>query len=139
MHGLTHREVGDFTNAYVFLFETSNASQGKIRGPFTEDLIKYSSPDKFYTALVNYDKEHGTQIIYGAPCEISERVARHTLSVTSVIDGFNKVQKTRVVNVTARDNVGVGGVEVGEFKMGNVPSYNEIMEKGIGYYLLDVE
>ena len=139
MHGLTHREVGDYTNAYVFLFETSNASQGKIRGPFTEELIKYSSPDKFYTALVNYDKEHGTQIIYGAPCEISERVARHTLSITSVIDGFNKVQKTRVVNVTARDNVGVGGVEVGEFKMGNIPSYNEIMDNGVGYYLLDVE
>ncbi len=43
MRGLTHRELGDYTNAYAFLCETSNASQGKYRGAFTDDLITYYS------------------------------------------------------------------------------------------------
>ena len=140
MHGLTHREVGDYTNAYVFLFETSNASQGKIRGAFTEDLIKYSSPDKFYEALVKYDEENETKNIYGAPVEISERVARHVLSIESVIKGFNQIKTTRTVNVTGRNNVGEGGVYVGELVVvdGTIPQYNEILDNGVGAYLLDV-
>lgn len=139
MHGLTHREVGDYTNAYVFLFETSNASQGKIRGAFTEDLIKYSSPDKFYEALVKYDKEHGTSNIYGEPVEISERVARHVLSFESVITGFNQIKTTRTVDKTGRDNIGVGGEFVGEMILeeGSIPSYYDLVKYGVGYYLLD--
>ncbi|MBQ7275658.1 MAG: hypothetical protein IJS58_00265 [Bacilli bacterium] len=141
MHGLTHREVGDYTNAYVFLFETSNASQGKIRGAFTEDLIKYSAPDKFYEALVKYDEEHDTSNIYGAPVEISERVARHVLSFESVITGFNKIKTTRVVTQTGRDNVGDGGVYVGEMILeeGTVPSYYDLIKYGVGNYLLDID
>ena len=128
-------------NAYVFLFETSNASQGKLRGAFTEDLITYNKKDKFYEAAVAYDEKNGTQLIYGRPVSIDERVARHTLSVVSVIEGFNKVGLTRTVSVTGRDNVGVGGVNVGEFKLvdGCIPSYRNIMDNGCGYYLLDVE
>ena len=141
MHGLTHRELGDYTNAYVFLFETSNASQGKLRGAFTEDVSTYSKKDKFYEAAVAYDEKNGTQLIYGRPVSIDERVARHTLSVVSVIEGFNKVGLTRTVSITERDNVGVGGVNVGEFKLvdGCIPTYRNIMDNGCGYYLLDVE
>lgn len=137
MHGLTHRELGDFTNAYVFLFETSNASQGKLRGAFTEDLITYYKKDKFYEAAVSYDEEHGTQLIYGRPCSIDERVARHTLSIMSIVDGFNKIGVTRTVQTTKRDNVGVGGVTVGELKISNIPTYENIYTNGVGKYLLD--
>lgn len=140
MHGLTHRELGDYTNAYVFLFETSNASQGKLRGAFTEDLITYYKKDKFYEAAVSYDEKNGTELIYGRPVSIDERVARHTLSIVSIINGFNQVKETRTVSVTGRDNVGVGGVSVGEFKLvdGSIPTYADIIKNGAGYYLLDV-
>ena len=140
MHGLTHRELGDYTNAYVFLFETSNASQGKLRGAFTEDLITYSKKDKFYEAAVAYDEANGTELIYGRPVSINERVARHTLSIVSVIEGFNKIGVTRTVSVTGRNNVGEGGVTVGEFKFkdGSIPAYSDIVSNGAGYYLLDV-
>jgi len=139
MHGLTHRELGDYTNAYVFLCETSNASQGKIRGAFTEELIKYTSPDKFYEALVQYDEKNGTELIYGEPVDISTRVARHTLSIVSIIKCFNELGTTRKVAVTQRDNVGVGGDYVGSFILDNIPTYTDITTKGIGYYLLDPE
>ena len=124
----------------MFLFETSNASQGKLRGAFTEDLITYYKKDKFYEAAVAYDEKNGTELIYGRPVSIDERVARHTLSIVSIINGFNQVKETRTVSVTGRDNVGVGGVSVGEFKLvdGSIPTYCDIMAHGAGYYLLDV-
>lgn len=137
MHGLTHRELGDYTNAYVLLFETSNASQGKLRGAFTEDLITYYKKDKFYEGAVQYDKENGTSIIVGAPVSIDERVARHTLSIQAAIKAFNVKKTTRVVNVTQRDNVGVGGEMIGDFIVENIPSYLDVLNNGVGYHLLD--
>ena len=140
MHGLTHRELGDYTNAYVFLFETSNASQGKLRGAFTEDLITYYKKDKFYEAAVAYDEANGTELIYGRPVSLDERVARHTLSILSIVNGFNALGVTRTVSVTGRDNAGVGGEVVGELKLVDncIPAYSDIIKNGAGYYLLDV-
>lgn len=140
MHGLTHRELGDYTNAYVFLFETSNASQGKLRGAFTEDLITYYKKDKFYEAAVEYDEKNGTELIYGRPVSIDERVARHTLSILSIINGFNAIGVTRTVSVTERGNAGAGGEVVGELKLVEncIPAYSDIIKNGAGYYLLDI-
>lgn len=142
MHGLTHRELGDFTNAYVFLFETSNAAQGKLRGAFTEDLITYAKPDKFYEAAVAYDEANGTEIIYGRPCSINERVARHTLSVLNVIEGFNTNCVTRTVSVADASRsayVGTGGEYIGKFIVSGIPGYGDIYTNGVGNYLLDIE
>ena len=58
MHGLTHRELGDYTNAYCFLFETSCAAIGRIHGAFTDELVTYyDHNDKFYEYLASLDKE----------------------------------------------------------------------------------
>ena len=40
LHGLTHRELGDYTNTYALLMETGNPSQGRLRGYTDEDLVK---------------------------------------------------------------------------------------------------
>ena len=118
LHGLTHRELGDFTNTYAFLCETSNASQGKIRGKFTEDLI-VSGEDKFYV------KAEELGLLYAAPVNIKERVARHTLSILSIINAYNDEGKTRL------------GETTGSFELENIPSYVEIYDNGVGYYLHD--
>src|SRR5699024_9282682 len=89
LHGLTHRELSDFTNAYVFLAESSNASQGKLRGKFTSDLI-ITGEDKFY----EWADQLG--LLYAAPVHINERVARHTITVTSIVDAFNNSGTTRL-------------------------------------------
>lgn len=90
MRGLTHRELGDYTNTYAFLCETSNASQGKIRGAFTDGLITYSKTDPFYEYLAELDKKNKDgRILYARPVSIDERVARHTCSILSLISGFN--------------------------------------------------
>ena len=89
LHGLTHREIGDATNALVFLAETSNASQGKIRGAFKESLITYTEEDKFYEKAKELT-ENGKQILYGYPIEISERVARHSFTILELILNYNR-------------------------------------------------
>lgn len=117
LHGLSHRELGDYTDTLVFLCETSNASQGKFRGAFTEDLI-LQGKDKFY------EKADQLGLLYASPTNINERVARHTFTIMALIDGYNKKMKTN---------------ELGELIITNIPSYNDILTNGIGHYLLKVE
>lgn len=38
-HGLTHRELGDFTDTMALLMETANASQGRLRGATSIDQV----------------------------------------------------------------------------------------------------
>lgn len=115
LHGLSHRELGDFTDTLAFLCETSNASQGKIRGKFTEDLI-LSGNDKFY------QQAEKLGVLYAAPVHINERVARHSLSILSILEAYNDIY---------------GNGELGKFIVNNIPEYEDIMNNGIGYYLLD--
>ncbi len=115
LHGLSHRELGDFTDTLAFLCETSNASQGKIRGKFIEDLI-LSGNDKFY------QKAEKLGVLYAAPVHINERVARHSLSILSILEAYNDIY---------------GNGELGKFIVNNIPEYEDIMSNGIGYYLLD--
>lgn len=74
-HGLTHRELGDFTDAYALLMETANASQGRLRGKTSFDQI-IGGQDKCY------EKSEKLGMLY-VPWEatgghpIEERVGRH--------------------------------------------------------------
>ena len=85
LHGLTHRELGDYTDTLALLCETSNAAQGKIRGEFTEDLI-VTGEDIFYDKAAELD-----DVIYGEPTSLDERVARHTHSIFLLIDAYNEL------------------------------------------------
>ena len=141
MHGLTHRELGDYTNAYVFLAETSNASQGKLRGAFTENLITYYETDKFYEFAASLDEKHGTKLLYARPVSLDERVARHSFTIMSIIEGFNKKAdcRSRLVTVTARaDQQGKGGEYLGELIITGMPKYVDYINNGVGYYLKDL-
>jgi len=46
-HGLTHRELGDFTDTMAILMETANASQGRLRGRTSQKQVM-GGQDKFY-------------------------------------------------------------------------------------------
>lgn len=134
LHGLTHRELGDYTNAFVLLCETSNASQGKLHGVFTDGLITYDKKDTYYEYAAGIPG-----MLYAAPVSINERVARHVLSVMSIIEAFNQSGgNTRAVNVTKLPGDKKESVHVGDFIISNIPSYVQIMDKGVGYYLHDL-
>lgn len=150
LRGLTHRELGDFTNAYVFLFETSNASQGKLHGAFHPELIAYENgyQDKFYdwawrqTQLNKLSAgKAGIKLLEAPAASISERVARHTDSISSVIDAFNVKCKTRETYSEFTQYTFLGaqpeaGVEVGKLLISGIPAYEDIFVQGVNSFLL---
>jgi hypothetical protein len=129
LHGLSHRELGDYTDTLALLCETSNAAQGKIRGAFTEDLI-VTGEDKFY------DKADELGIIYAKPVSLTERVARHTLTICEILNAYNEEYSYGQHGSLANFLDG-RRLNEGMFSISNIPSYDEIMEKGVGYYLAD--
>lgn len=115
LRGLTHRELGDYTDTLVFLCETSNASQGKLRGEFHEDLI-VTGEDKFYKRA----DELG--LLFATPVHLNERVARHATTILALIDGYNFLYN--------RNNE-----EGKSLIVNNIPSFVEITTNGVGNYL----
>lgn len=78
LHGLSHREWGDYTDAVPLLMECANASQGRLRGA-TNEALALTGKDKCYVLsqklgflYVPYDET-------GHPIE--ERVGRHLQGV----------------------------------------------------------
>lgn len=81
LRGLTHRELGDFTDTLPVLMETPNASQGRLRGRTDEALVLtgidpwYVKARKLGRLFVPYDEK-------GHPLE--ERVGRHLAGLSEL-------------------------------------------------------
>lgn len=163
--GLTHRELGDHTNTLAFLCETSNASQGKIRGAFTEDLITYYKADKFYeeswniTVAANKGEESAIKLLYAKATNIDERVARHVATAISIMVAYNlgidkptksfasfdSDRQQHLVNCGKFDleldldgePIGLGNSDNGDSSLGTL--FDLINKNHIGYYLHDPE
>lgn len=114
LRGLTHRELGDFTDTYAILMETVNPAQGRLRGKTNEDLVvtgvdpTYVKAQKLGRLFVPFDEKGHS---------LDERVSRHVGSVVELIKvmGENEPEKEIVIE--------------------NVPTISEIKENGIGNYL----
>lgn len=114
LHGLTHRELGDYTNTLALLMETANASQGRLHGATSSEMI-VTGKDKFYTRAGRYG---ALTVEYGEDgISISERCARHLTAL----------------NAFANNYMG----DAGTICLGDFPGYEEILENGIGSYLAD--
>ena len=118
LHGLTHRELGDYTNTYAVLMETTNASQGRLRGKTDENLVltgkdpTYVKAQKIGRLFVPYDEN-------GHPIE--ERVGRHLTGVIQhiIVMGENEPDKEIIIE--------------------GLPSYEDLQKNGVGVYLKEVK
>ena len=118
LHGLTHRELGDYTNTYAVLMETANASQGRLRGKTDESLVltgkdpTYVKAQKIGRLFVPYDEN-------GHPIE--ERVGRHLTGVVQhiIVMGENEPDKEIIIE--------------------GLPSYEDLQKNGVGAYLKEVK
>lgn len=113
--GLSHRELGDYTDAAPFLMETSNPSMGRLRGATSTSLVLDGLSDNYKKV-----KESGAlRIAYreerGEP--ISHRVGRHITGVLELVNSYNMLHPDNTILIDG------------------LPTYNEIIEKGVGYYL----
>ena len=93
-HGLTHRELGDYTNTMAILMETANASQGRLRGASGESQA-IGGLDKFYVIeqklgmlAVPFDE-------LGHPIE--ERVGRHLQGVYEYTMAYNSANPDKEI------------------------------------------
>ena len=114
LHGLTHRELGDFTNTMALLMETANASQGRLHGRIDSDLV-VTGKDKFYARAATYG---AVTVPYDeSGISISERCARHLACITQFAEQYQFVGDGSAIS------------------LGDMPSYKEILKNGIGHYL----
>ncbi len=113
-HGLIHREMGDNTGARVLLFESAGALQGRLRGATNAELI-LKSVDPFYIKAGELGKLRVPFPKEGIPLEI--RTGRHLAGIAAVCRTMGDFEPERAIAYS------------------NIPSYAELQEHGIGFYL----
>lgn len=87
LRGLTHRELGDYTDTIPLLMETANASQGRLRGE-TSERLALTGQDKAYVyaeslgfLYVPYDEKGHS---------IEERVGRHLQGIIEFTKAYSQ-------------------------------------------------
>jgi len=118
LRGLSHRELGDHTNAYPLLFEVANPSQGRLRGKASEELI-LTGIDKFYLAAAKRGELFVDYTDKGYPLDL--RVARHSAALLATVEAWNLLFFDKPILLEG------------------VPSYDEILAQGIGSFLRPTE
>ena len=113
LHGLSHREVGDWSDAASYLVEVAEPMLDRIRGITDEELLM-SGKDRFVMMA-------GDRGLLYAPIDengwpIEKRVARHVAVATKIIEVNNTVNPDQTILIEG------------------IPTYEEIMENGLAPY-----
>ena len=116
LRGLTHREIGDFTESFAVLMETPEPFIDKFVGPMTEALM-LTGKDEFMQVAADrgllyadYNIKTGASLDY--------RVGRHLGGAAEIIKQMGEFYPAKQIGVTW-------------------PTYAEVMEKGVGAFLHD--
>lgn len=116
LHGLSHREIGDHSDAISLLFEAPEPFLDATRG-ITGERQLLEGKDEFVVKA----GEHGLLFSpideNGWPIEV--RVGRHTSAVLQTMESWNEFYPGK------------------EIICGSVPRYDDLLEKGVGAYLRD--
>ena len=118
LHGLSHREVGDFSDAISLLFEAPEPFLDATRGKTTREQL-LTGKDEFVVKA----GEHGLlfEKIDENGWHIDVRVGRHTSAILQTMESWTE------------EHAGKGIVCL------NVPQYAEVIENGVGFYLKNPE
>ena len=112
--GLSHREWGDQLGIAAILMETANTVQGRYHGKLTPDAV-IDGKDKIYTEAA----AHGLLAVdfppEGIPLKV--RVGRHLAALQKFFEVWNGYHADKLIEI------------------GNIPDFQEITEKGIGFFL----
>ncbi|NJD19489.1 MAG: succinylglutamate desuccinylase [Gemmatimonadetes bacterium] len=116
LHGLSHREVGDFSAAVSLLFEAPEPFLDATRGRTTREQL-LTGKDEFVVkagqAGLLFEKIDEN----GWPIDV--RVGRHTSAVLQTLEAWTELNPERPISVTG------------------VPRYAEVIELGVGHWLRD--
>ena len=118
LHGFSHREIGDFTNAFAILSEVVNPLQGAVHGKITAQTV-LDGQDKFYDKL----RENGNLAVkwneFGEPLDY--RVGRNLSVIYYLAVAWTDLNPDKPIAFE------------------NVPRLDDLMENGIGAYLHPAE
>ncbi len=110
LHGLTHRELGDHTEALAVLMETANPSQGRLRGKMNPDLV-VSGQDKMYAKVAGSKRLFVEFDEKGHP--LTERVSRHLAGIEEFLKAYSEAHPShpiRAVNFPSPEAILSGGL-----------------------------
>jgi hypothetical protein len=115
LHGLSHREFGDYTKAEAVLTESPNPAMGRLRGRTGEDLVvdghdpNYVRAARLKRLFVSFDEQ-------GWP--LKTRVARNLAAIEELINAYSELHPEAPIEVE------------------NIPEYKDVIARGLGAYLL---
>jgi hypothetical protein len=114
--GLSHREIGDYSNVLPFLLEAPIPFLDQPTGPKTVDLLLYGK-DPF---LLSLSKQNRLFVPYDENgWSIDQRVGQHTSVILEVMHQWTRKNPDSPIVVSG------------------VPKYADVCDFGVGYYLLD--
>lgn len=112
-HGLTHREVGDYTDTYAVLMEAANITFGRLRGRTTVDSI-LNGQDDFYVWGAKLGRLFIPFTEEGWP--LNTRIARHVTTTITLVKALGDMHPEKEVLIQ------------------NIPDYYELVENAQKYY-----
>ena len=116
LRGLTHRELGDFTDTYALLMEVGNPVQGRLRGYTDEDLI-LTGEDPCYAIAQDLGLLYVDYSSGDFPIEL--RVGRHLAGLEAFVEAYNN-------NSEESDQIIISGI----------PAFDEMVNGYLGDFLL---
>jgi len=116
--GLSHREIGDYSDTLPFLLEAPLPFLDQPTGPKTVDLL-LDGKDPFLLSLSKKKKLFVSYDETGWPME--KRVGQHCSVILEVIRQFSRKFPDKAI------------------KLRNVPRYADVVKNGVGHYYRDPE
>ncbi|MGE5588231.1 MAG: succinylglutamate desuccinylase [Clostridia bacterium] len=116
LHGLSHREVGDYTDALVFEPETPEPFLDRVRG-VTDERLLLEGRDEFVMAAGRHGLLYEKIDESGWPIEV--RVGRHNSTIAKIAEIYTSLYPDRPVQLEG------------------LPPYSELVAAGVGKYLAD--
>jgi len=113
LHGLSHREVGDYSDALSLLFEAPEPFLDRVRG-ITDEHLLLTGKDPFVMKAGEYGLLYEKIDEQGWP--INVRVGRHLSTILQAVQTYSEMYPDKVVAIS------------------NVPRYAEVIKNGVGHY-----
>jgi hypothetical protein len=118
LHGLSHREVGDHSDAISLLFEAPEPFLDATRGRTTREQL-LTGKDEFVVKAGEAGLLFESIDENGWPIDV--RVGRHTSAVLMTMESWTELNPDRPLTCTG------------------VPRYDEVIAEGLGHWLRDPE
>ena len=113
-HGLSHRELGDATDAFAVLMETACVAQGRLRGKTNAELV-VTGDDPFYHDAAERGYVRVPYPEGGIPLEA--RVGRHLSGILALVNAFGELHPEKRVEISG------------------IPKKDEVVDQGVGAFL----